>query len=58
MGNVLGSDGRPVNSGTLKPVTTPQHNGLSAKTSASGFSTGASFAKKNDPKGAILKQNV
>jgi hypothetical protein len=57
LGNVLGSDGRPVNSATLKPVTTPQHNGLSAKTSAKGFSTGAAFAKQNDPHGAIFMTN-
>lgn len=46
LGNVLGSDGRPVNGSTLKPVTTPQHNGISAKTSAAGFGQGQAFANR------------
>lgn len=46
LGNTSGSDGRPVNGSTLKPVKTPQHNVMSAKVSKPGFSKGESFAKK------------
>lgn len=46
LGGTTGPDGRPVNGSSLQPIKTPQHNVISAKTSAPGFSQGKAFAER------------